>query len=171
MRNQIPDSTVTPPNQSSEIQSQSRKATPRVGFLLLFVLMVAAAGCKHISQTVSPRVEGRVLDAHSLQPIKGVVVKRLSSTEELNVDQPQKGGQLLTPSDSARTSEAGVFSLTAVHDVAVFRHLSWYSVTLSFTHSSYASMKVTYTLDSATNNASGIPLVRAGDVLLVPKTQ
>ena len=138
---------------------------------LLLLALAGAVGCRSVSQYVSPRVEGRVLDAHSSQPIKDVLVRRVDAHEDLKVTDPAKGGQLMQQEPGARTSADGRFRLDSIRDVAVFRHLSWYSVTLSFEHPDYVRIKATYDLSEYTNSGQGEPLVRTRDVLLVPKSE
>jgi hypothetical protein len=134
-------------------------------------LLVAVVGCKSISQYVSPQVEGRVLDARSRQPIKGVRVARLSSQDQAAAMQPPKAGQAMLPSDSVQTAADGQFRLPSLKDLGIFRKLNWYSVTVSFEHSFYLPETTTYTISSVTNSASGVPTLKLGDVLLAPKKQ
>lgn len=142
----------------------------------LFVLagvMVAclSSGCKSASQYVSPRVEGRVLDSQSHQPIKDVEVRRLSSDENYRSDTPPKGGELMIKTPSVRTAADGTFALDSRRDVALLQRLTWYSVSLSFQHPGYMGLQMMYTQSDATNNVKGEPLVKAGDILLTPRAK
>lgn len=139
--------------------------------LSLASLGVGGLGCKSASQYISPQVEGRVLDATSHQPVERVRIARVNASQRVDVDEPAKGGQLMTPSDGVFTASDGTFKLESLKDVALFSHIGWYSVTLSFQHSGYQSIQATYTLAQATNNASGVPVVHAGDVLLNPNNR
>ncbi len=147
----------------------------RFGFQAVNLGLLLAArgvvGCKSMSQLVSPRVEGRVVDANSHQPIKDVTVQRLSANQDYNIDQPAKGGQMLAKTPGVQTSDGGEFVLDSVHDVGVFRQLSWYSVSINFQHPGYEKFMVTYTITDATNRTAGEPTVRTGDILLVPRTR
>jgi len=129
---------------------------------------VLGAGCKGLTsaQYVSPRIEGRVLDSDSRQPIKDVHVRRVGSGNSAGVSDPPKGATRLETSSAIRTDDNGRFVLGSQRDVAVFGSVGWYSVTISFKHPAYEDFTETYTLDSATNNASGEPVVKAGDILL-----
>src|SRR5690349_15866744 len=85
----------------------------------LSIASCALTGCKSVSKCVSPRVEGRVIDANSHQPIKDVVVKRLSANEDYNIKDPSKGGEIMERAQGVHTSEAGEFVLESVRDIAV----------------------------------------------------
>jgi hypothetical protein len=141
--------------------------------LLLSAVVIAGPllGCKSMSQLVSPRVEGRTVDANSHQPIKDVVVQRLSANQDYNIDEPAKGGQILAATPGVRTTASGEFVLDSIHDVGVFRQLSWYSVSISFQHPAYERFMVTYTVVDATNRTAGEPTIKAGDILLVPRNR
>src|SRR5678815_1637610 len=143
---------------------------------LLFGCLIAAcvvAGCKTTSpsQYISPRVEGRVLDAKTHQPIAGVKVIRVEPDLEPAVDQALKGGQAMERTPAVRSIKDGTFVLDSERDLELFRRAGWYSVTLTFEHAGYASITTTYTVANATNSPSGEPLVKAGDILLTPLSQ
>jgi hypothetical protein len=145
------------------------KQVRSAALVILGCALFTVTGCKSASHYISPRVEGRVLDARSRQPVENVVVKRLSDNEQ--GDEPAKGGQALLPTDSVRTGPDGAFDLRSLKAVAFFRGLSWLSVSLSFEHPAYQTVKKTYTFSNATSSAAGEPLVQAGDILLEPNTQ
>jgi hypothetical protein len=125
-------------------------------------------GCKSVSQYVAPRIEGRVVDASSHQPIEGVVVKRLNGDEASATMEPPKGGALMMRDNGVRTSADGAFVLESMKDLAVFRKLTWYSVSVSFEQPAYQRFIGVYTLNMATNHTTGEPIIHAGDVLLTP---
>jgi hypothetical protein len=140
---------------------------------LLCGCLIAAcvlAGCKTTSpsQYISPRVEGRVLDAQTHQPIVGVKVVRVVADPEPLVDQAPKGGQALERTPDVRSLKDGTFVLDSERDLELFRRTGWYSLTLTFEHAGYASITTNYTIANATNSPSGEPLVKAGDILLAP---
>jgi hypothetical protein len=137
-----------------------------IGSTVLF--SIGALGCKSLSHYVSPRIEGRVVDASSHQPIPGVVVKRLSGDEESATMDSPKGGALMMRDNGVRTSADGTFVLESMKDLAVFRKLTWYSVSVSFEHPAYQNFIGVYTLNMATNQTTGEPIIHAGDVLLTP---
>src|SRR5215472_17419055 len=80
--------------------------------LLGFLFMgLSGTGCKSVSQYVSPRVEGRVLDSTSRQPIEGVEVRRLAVENKHRPNQPMKGGQLMMEAPVIRTALDGTFAV------------------------------------------------------------
>jgi hypothetical protein len=130
---------------------------------------VVTAGCKSASPYISPRVDGRVLDADSHQPVPNVFVSRVNPNPQPKSDEPPKGGQLMERSrDGVRTSTTGTFSLDSVRDFEPFAHTGWYSVTLAFEHPGYQRKTATYTISDATNSATGEPMIQAGEIFLVP---
>jgi hypothetical protein len=140
---------------------------------LLCGCLIAAgilAGCKTMSpsQYISPRVEGRVLDAQTHQPIAGVKVIRVVGDAEPTVDQAPTGDQALETAPAVRSDKYGNFVLDSERDLELFRRAGWYSVSLTFQHPGCTSLTISYTLANATNSPSGEPLVKAGDILLAP---
>ncbi len=125
-------------------------------------------GCHSFSQYIFPRVEGRVLDAQTHQPLAGTRVQRLSHKQNLNPTEPPKGGQLLMQHNAILTGDDGTFVLDSQKAVGLFRSVFWYSVNLSFQHAGYELFMTNYTPANATNTINGTPLVEAGDILLVP---
>jgi hypothetical protein len=75
-----------------------------------------------------------------------------------------KGAAVYSASD-------GTFTLDSERDLAVFRKTGWFSVTLSFRHSSYEYLTATYTPGQATNNVTNEPLIKAGDIFLRPRVK
>ena len=146
----------------------------RVRCIFLLGLLLAAftlAGCKSHSpsQYISPRVEGRVVDAQSHEPLVGAHVQRVNGGDSTAAKAPQKGGQLMESAPVViTTTKDGSFALDSQRDLAFLRKLGWYSVTISYAHPAYQRLVVTYTLSQATNSVSGEPVVKAGDIPLVP---
>jgi hypothetical protein len=134
----------------------------------VFISICALAACKSSSpsQYVSPRISGRVLDAQSNQPIRGVQVRRLAPDQNVDVADPPKAGQVMEQSSVIRTGEDGTFVLDSVRNLALFRKRGWYKVSLSFAHAGYEGFVTNYTLASATNTVKGEPLVTTGDIRL-----
>jgi len=129
-----------------------------------------AGGCKSASpsQYISPRVEGRVLDAQSYQPIEDVQVRRLGADEDYRADTPLKGGQVIMKAPVIRTAADGTFVMGSVRDIAFLQTIGWFSLSLAFEHPSYERFITNYTLARATNTLRGEPLVKTGDILLMP---
>ncbi len=151
----------------------SVRALARPVFLGIAVALLGLTGCKSHSpsQYISPRIEGRVLDSQTRQPLKDVEVRRLTANESYKIDDPPKGGQLMQKNAGVRTAVDGSFVLESERDVALFQTLGWYSVTLLFQHPAYANFSATYTVENATNTAQGEPLVKAGEILLIPRAK
>ena len=137
---------------------------------LLAPLALFLAGCAthSPSQYISPRVEGRVLDARSHQPIGGVTVRRIDPGAEVAPGEIPKGAQAMAQAPDVRTGKDGAFVLASDRSLQLFQRSGWFSVTISFKHVGYASFMTNYTLASATNTPGGEPLVKAGDIPLVP---
>ncbi len=142
------------------------------GMLALGCIMLAClwGGCKSTSpsQYISPRVEGRVLDAQSRQPIKDVQVRRLAASENYRAEDPPKGGEMIKKAPAVRSAADGTFVMASVRDIAFLQTIGWYSISLSFQHPAYERFVTNYTLAKATNTANGEQLVRTGDILLTP---
>src|SRR6185369_1503532 len=120
-------------------------------------------------KTVSPRVTGRVVNARTRDPVNNVGVQRQSARDTHRLMDPPKGGELMKQPAIVRTDAEGNFTLVAEHDLTVFRSTSWLSVNLLFDHQRYERFVATYTAAQATNNVNGEPLLKTGDVLLVPR--
>lgn len=133
-------------------------------------LIAAAFGgaCKSpvFSRYVSPRIEGRVVDSNSHQPVEDVVVRRVISDEMYRVEGPAKGGAQMEKAPGVRTGSDGTFVMDSQRDLALIGKAEWYSVSLSFQHPGYEGYTVTYTWLDATNTAKGEPLVKAGNIVL-----
>lgn len=144
--------------------------TPAVQLLGCVLAACIVAGCKSTSpsQYIAPRVEGRVLDAQTRQPIAGVTVQKINSGSEVAAGEIPKGAQAMQQAPYVRTGNDGAFALASKRNLELFGRSRWYSVTISFKHSGYTSFMTNYTPSSATPTASGEPLVKTGDVLLVP---
>ena len=164
-RRRVPESVPT----CAPGTSAGRRTTTAllVTVLGLCSLGLAAAGCKSVvgSTYVSPRVTGRVLSAQTHQPIYNVRVKRVNPSSSRNFDDPPKGGQWLEVAGTW-TDKQGGFVLDAEKDLTIIRHQVWYSVTVAFQKQGYVTLRTNFTLKSATNSPSGVPVVNAGDILL-----
>lgn len=130
-------------------------------------------GCKSSSNSpsryVAPRVEGRVLDAQTRQPIGGVSVRRIDPDTDVGAGEIPKGALALEQSLDIRTRKDGSFVVASKRDLELFGRSSWYSVAINFKHPGYASFTTNYTPANATPTPSGEPLVKAGDILLTPR--
>ncbi len=133
--------------------------------LAVAALVIAACKSASPSQYTSPRIIGRVVDAQTRQPIRGVQVRRLTP-EEPNVAQSIKGAQVIETSASVRTGSDGAFELTSERNLSLFQRLGWYSVSISLAHPGYERLTTEFTLANATNTPTGEPLVQAGDIPL-----
>ena len=127
-------------------------------------------GCQSTSpsQYIAPRVEGRVLDAQSRQPLGGVTVRRVNPGAEAATGEVPKGAQAIAQAPDIRSGNDGAFALASDRSLQLFRRSGWYSVAISFKHAGYASFMTNYTRANATNTSGREPLVRTGDILLVP---
>jgi hypothetical protein len=139
----------------------------------LVVLACALIGCKNysVSEYVSPRVTGRVLDAQTHLPLAKVEVRRVGQATIANGGDQPKGGQIMQEPAPILTDSQGAFVVDSQRALALFRHLGWYSITLSFDRYGYAKFVNSYTVAESTNTATGEPLVQTGDVFLQPNPQ
>ncbi|MCC6823418.1 MAG: hypothetical protein V9H26_26250 [Verrucomicrobiota bacterium] len=156
----------------SKLRGTNKLVTVINKWLACVLVALTLVGCKSSSpsQYISPRITGRVVDRQSREPIAGVQVRRVTPRDP-NVDQAIKGGQVIETSPAVRTGSDGGFVLASERDLALFRRLGWYSVSLSFTHPNYHPLSTEFTLANATNTPSGEPLVRTGDIGLQPKSK
>jgi len=138
---------------------------------LCLLVPLIAAGCKSSSPTpyVSPRVTGRLLDAQTQQPVKGVKVHRLIPDQEPNVLNDVKGGQALAKAPAVRTAADGTFELASERGLTPFRRGGWYSVSIAFEHPDYARYVTNYSLKHSIVTPKGEPVVNAGDIWLERK--
>ncbi len=162
------------PKEAASGRARSSGNAPKSA--LLFMCLIAAfvlAGCKSTSpsQYVSPRVEGRLLDGQTHQPVPGANVRRVLPDQDSAVDEAPKGDAVLNQPPGVRSGGDGRFVLDSERDLALFRKLGWYSVSLSFEHPAYQPLTETYTLSDATNTATGEPVVKTGDILLTPRAR
>ena len=140
----------------------------------LLAVACAPSGCKSYSPSpyVSPRVEGRVVDALTRQPIRNAEVRRLTADQRSWTMEPPKGGEVLKIGAAAvRTAGDGTFVLVSERSINVIPRSGWFSVSLAFHHSFYQDFATNYTIAAATNTVTGEPLVRAGDIPLVPRAK
>jgi hypothetical protein len=134
----------------------------------LLIAAVTLSGCHSFVQYISPRVEGRVVDAQTHEPLADTRVEKLSFKKKPNPAEPPKGAQVLIQHNAIFTGADGTFVLDSQKAIAVFRSVFWYSIGLSFQHAGYQTFTTNYSAANATNTPSGTPLVEAGDILLVP---
>jgi hypothetical protein len=132
----------------------------------LLVVLALAGGCKSVSHYISPRIEGRVIDSHSHQPVEDVLVRRLAADEMYRIEEPPRGEETMEKAPAVRTGVDGRFVMDSERDFALIGKPAWYSVSLSFQHPGYETFTVTYILADATNTVKGEPLVKAGEILL-----
>ena len=144
------------------------------GQFWLLLAAIALTGCKSVSVSnyISPRVTGRVLAADTGQPIANVKVKRVNPTANQNYDDPAKGGQKVESAGGVRTDRQGRFILDAERALTLFQQQIWFSVTVSFQHEGYATLRTNFTAGHTTTNApDGAPVVNAGDIRLRPASR
>jgi hypothetical protein len=136
------------------------------------LLLVACAlpACKSFSPSdyISPRIEGRVLDAQSHQPVADVQVRPLVTDERYRLQEPPKGGAVMQKAPAVITAGDGTFVMDSERGLGLLRTPGWYAVTLTFQRPSYEYFTQTYTIKDSTNTVSGEPLIKAGDILLIP---
>jgi hypothetical protein len=110
---------------------------------LTLIAVAVVAGCKSTSpsQYISPRVEGRVLDVQTHQPIEAVKVQRLTADESYRVEDAPKGGQLMERAPSVAAGKDGRFILESDRAFALLRRLGWYAVSISFEHPAHQRSK------------------------------
>jgi len=101
---------------------------------------------------------------------RGVQVQRLTADQDPSAGETMKGGQIIAQAPAVRTGSNGRFVLDSERDLALFRKLGWYSVSVAFDHSGYERFVTNYTLIDAMVMPTGEPLVKAGDILLRPKS-
>jgi hypothetical protein len=136
---------------------------------LLFVAGCGAGCFSHgASQYVSPRVEGRVLDRETHQPLAGARVRRLERGQEAAPNDVPHGGEILQQMPAAHSQSDGAFVLGSQRSLALFRKLRWDLVHVTFEHRGYERFTARYTPAQATNTAAGEPVVVTGDILLKP---
>lgn len=136
----------------------------------LAALLLVFAGCKYMTPNpyISPRVIGRVLDKETGQPLANARVSIVVPGADSGLSEPARGSQLMPQSPATSSAADGTFSLHSQRDLSLFRHNGWLSVTVSFKHVAYTPAVETYTQINATNTPSGEPVVKTGDILLVP---
>src|SRR5436305_951746 len=119
-------------------------------------LLPSCVGCRSISPYMSPRIEGRVVDEATRQPISSVAVRR--GPPKARSSSPSKGGQDLKAPAPVRSETDGTFILNSQRVLVFLRRARWYSVTLSFSHAGYEPLTRTYNLNDSTNTPAGEPL-------------
>jgi len=154
--------------QSKALSRGRKPLSVRDGVTRAVAMVVAGflAGCQSPSQYVSPRVEGRVLDAETRETLGDVWVQRATDTPVLRPLDPPKGATALKSPLTVRSGADGTFALASRRELDFLPNARWYSITLSFEHPRYLRRAETYTLAQSTNTPSGEPLVETGDVLM-----
>jgi hypothetical protein len=135
----------------------------------LALALAAITGCQSTgAEYISPRVEGRVLDAQTHQPLSRVHVLRTPAGSQVydNPYQLHRGEQRMGAPLPAYTGKNGRFVIDSEKALVLFAQVNWFSIDLTFEHSGYEQFVTNYTLVSATNLPSGEPLIRTGDILL-----
>ncbi len=137
-----------------------------------FLGALILAGCKSSSPApyVAPRVVGRVLDAQTQQPLKGVKVQRLVSEQQPNVLDEVKGGQVMASAPAVRTDADGRFELASRRSLSPFHRGGWYSVSLAFECPGCLRFTTNYSLKHAVITPKGEPVVNTGDIWLERKS-
>lgn len=145
--------------------------TLHVLFVLpLFVFILT--GCKgwSLSQCVSPRVTGRVLDSETRQPLGDVEVQRVIHRPRSSGNANPKGGELMQNAPRIVLTRAdGSYTLDAVYSVAAFQVFSWSSVDVQFRHTGYLTLTTNLAASIVPSDSGGEPCVNAGDILLQRK--
>ena len=138
--------------------------------LTILISVVWLTGCQSSSpsQYIFPRVTGTVLDAQTCQPLKDVHVRRLGDSRPMNPNVPPRGGEVMARESALFTAADGTFVVDSVTDLAVFRKVGWYAVSLSFEHAGYERIVTTYTPADVVVTSKREPVVNAGIVLLQP---
>jgi hypothetical protein len=146
-----------------------RSAASWLAFVLAIFLL---AGCKSSSPApyVSPKVTGRVVDALTQAPLKGVKVRKVVPDQEPNVLNDVKGGQALSKTPAVRTAADGTFELGSERSLSPFQRGGWYSVGLAFEHPEYTRYVTNYSLKHSIVSPKGEPVVNTGDIWLERKS-
>jgi hypothetical protein len=171
------DLSAIPMSRRAFMGSGTYHRTPTVNIRMEFQRLLGYAfvgtaafvlGCEsnRISQYVSPRITGRVVDADTQQPLRNVQVQRVFGHKR-GMD-PPKGSQPLEKWNMTRTKADGEFVLESQRELTPFRHVGWYSTTLAFDLSGYESRTIEYSASDATNQPDGEPLISAGIITLEP---
>ena len=112
---------------------------------------------------------GCVRAADTRQPIARVTVKRIDPNASQDYDATAKGGQRMEANHGTWTDAQGNFVLDAERDLTILRQQVWYSVTVSFEHEGYQTLRTNFNVSNVSSNApDGTPVVNAGDILLHP---
>ena len=146
-----------------------------IGFVLpgLLGLTLILTGCKSTSveHYISPRITGKVIDAQTHEPVKGVKVQRVPPESVVRSDEPLKGGEVMQGERGTSTRANGTFVLQSKKDIALVAEAGWDEVTVSFSRSGYTTLLRTYPKARAVRSAAGEPMINAGVVLLMPSTK
>jgi hypothetical protein len=138
---------------------------------MMILLAVLSNGCQWIgfNNHVTPQINGRVLDADTLQPLAGVKVLRVLHGQVENPPTPVHGAQLMQQERPVTTDVRGEFVYPGKSYFTFLNAANWWTLTLSFQSAGYAAWQTNFsTADIKTNLPDGIPRVEAGDVFLKP---
>lgn len=147
-----------------------RGAVCVLGWVAFLVLGCDSVRGPH-QETVLPAVRGRVVDAATLEPVRGARVRRLAGSTDARTAAPQHGGAVLQAPAPARTDREGRFSLGVVRGgYLLFEQTPPLMIGLTFEHPRYQSFStnVDLVLVPPVPTASG-PEVDLGELRLYPK--
>jgi hypothetical protein len=137
----------------------------------LLAAALAGGGCQSWTPSpyISPRVEGRVVDADSQRPLARVKIKRVWERSSYDTGEARKGAQTLERSTAILTDPEGRFVVDSERDLVLLRRTTWFTITLAFERDGYERLTVTYSTANVSTNSPGTePVVEAGDVRLHP---
>lgn len=151
-------------------RSLIRAAFGRQWFVILLLAAVVWTGCRSSSPTpyVAPRVTGRVRDARTDLPVKGVKVLRVNQGQPPKVLDEVRGGEVMASAPTVRTDADGRFELASQRSLSPFQRDGWYSVSLAFESPGYLRFTTNYSLKHSILSPKGEPQVNAGDIRLFP---
>jgi hypothetical protein len=134
-------------------------------------LVSMVAGCSSTSGMhdayVFPKVEGRVVNAETKEPINGVIVLRKHWSGAADVDEYVSAGEIQMQDVRIYTNDKGEFVVPSQRSLEVGGDQSWFSVTLKFMHTDYHMYSTNY-LNRSGPPTGNEPLVQAGDIELIP---
>jgi hypothetical protein len=139
--------------------------------LMLCAAALALAGCQSMpfSPLVSPRVTGRVLDADTRQPLRGVAIKSGTEANRSNSAMPPRGGELMIAAAPIYTRGDGSFALRTQRVLTPFRSSGWFSVRLLFERTGYEPFRTNCSsLNLGTNTPANDSVLSMGDIVLHP---
>ncbi len=133
--------------------------------------MSMVAGCSSTSGMhdayVFPKVEGRVVNADTKEPIKGVIVLRKQWSGTADLDEYVSAGEIQMQDKRIYTNDKGEFVVPSKQSMTVGGDQSWFSVTLKFMHADYHMFSTNYVNHSGAPTGNE-PVVQGGDIQLFP---